>query len=295
MGGAPVLGTHPGSGGDTRGVGADTRGRRTDALMRGDTHGVPHPARYPAGTRARCPPRTAPSPRAPGAAPLRTAPRPLFPVPGLCGQSGGGGRRKTRSGAAERGCFPPHTPPAPLPLPPLPSPALGQFVPGFYCLVNICYRDAGEEQTNGRAAAGGVQTAGPAPSCIPSPGAAVGLGRPPRWRRMGWGAAGGLFPCAHGAGSRMGPHPGVRWEPRVRPRCEGARWEPSRAGHGRQPAAVREFLGLKARQDGRGSASTAWERRARSKPGVGAEQGGGGFGADEAPCAQLLPCRHGEA
>lgn len=66
-------------------------------------------------------------------------------------------------GATERG-----VPPFP---PPLPGPALGQFVPGFYCLVNICYRDAGEEQTNGRAAAGGVQTAGPAPSCIPSLGA----------------------------------------------------------------------------------------------------------------------------
>lgn len=91
-GGAPVLGTHPGSGGDRCGVGADARGQRTDALMRGDTHGEPHPARYPAGTRVRCPLRTAPSPRALGAAPLRTAPRPLFPLPGLCGQSGGGGR-----------------------------------------------------------------------------------------------------------------------------------------------------------------------------------------------------------
>lgn len=214
MGGAPVLGTHPGSGGDTRGVGADTRGRRTDALMRGDTHGVPHPARYPAGTRARCPPRTAPSPRAPGAAPLRTAPRPLFPVPGLCGQSGGGGRRKTRSGAAERGCFSPHTPPQPPSLSlPFPAPPLGNLCPAFIASLTFAIEmQAKSKQTGERLLAvckqrGRHLPASPAPE------------RPWAWGGLpgGGGWAGGLL----GGCSRARTGRAVGWD-RI-PASDGSR------------------------------------------------------------------------
>lgn len=122
-------------------------------------HIPPPPPRTPQSPHPHVPRCSAPGNSGPGF-PAAGARRPL---PGHCGHGGRCGRRKTRRGFPERVR-------ALRSLPFSPSAARkGNFCPGFYCLVKVCYSDAGGEQTNGRAAlaerllpAGDGQTAEPA-------------------------------------------------------------------------------------------------------------------------------------